>query len=678
MGNWLDDNFFCYSSEKYTDIRSHIYGFAIKEGMSYKNCEIPDGMDLGGAVGAYVQVSREKDGTLIRSDAIGSVPVYYFENGGDWAVSNSFWLLCDEVSKNHRLSLNVDYALNLANTSLSPLSLGTLAAEIKIAPVGGAKIRKVGKATRLEALETEDAFYTVPIDSYEALDIIDGWIDKWKEIIYSLFASDEKMEIDLSGGMDTRVSFALGLASGIDLNAANVTVKSNIPVGDKLYFLDDYLVASKIAKKYGFALNQKMRIDSEKISAEDNYNRFRHLYLCCHDQAIFPNIRYKEPLYSIGGQNGENLRHYKRNMDSWLGCTNMGNLRSAAKAMVNQADAYEAFKAKSASEVETMFRTYLSSWSRSHHGIERFLHAIGNKFQLAPLSDPELYKIDTSIYEESGLLMALMVERMFPDLLEIHLANGESFGEKTVSLAKKISGMKKKEEKLCTVRAIDTASLCGFSSFAASDNDADPISLLLEHFYDGDSKLRLYAKLGFVGQKLWEDAEKKYEEGKGLKFHAEEGISPIVAIMEMLKYEYAGNKWLDRDAYDASEMELIDKLHGRMPGSLAISRYQKKLELREKLKYGRRVAVYGAGKCGTNLVKELSDDVSHEVCAVYDRDYENLVICGGVPVLSPKTIDASKFDLIIVALENADVRQQVADMLRGLGIPAERIAEKFH
>lgn len=102
MKNVIEDNFFCYSCDDLDKIETHLYGYVIKDGKSYKNCKVDENMVFEDAIGAYIHVKRTQDSILFLADSLCSIPIYYFVQGEYWALSNSFWMLCDEVIRNIR------------------------------------------------------------------------------------------------------------------------------------------------------------------------------------------------------------------------------------------------------------------------------------------------------------------------------------------------------------------------------------------------------------------------------------------------------------------------------------------------------------------------------------------------------------------------------------------------
>lgn len=669
MKNVIEDNFFCYSCNDLDKIENHLYGYAIKDGKSYKNCKVDENIVFEDTIGVYIHVKRTGDSILFFADSLCSIPIYYFVREGYWALSNSFWMLCDEVIRKYPLSINEGYAIQLVNRILTPFSKNTLSKEIQAVPYGAyLRISLRGK-TELQIVRQTDSFYSIPLDSLETLAVIDNWVNKWKGIIRGLYQTKGvHIEFDLSGGFDSRMSFALALAAGINLNSDNVTVCSNFPSGKmgSLYFEDDYRVAMELGEKYGFELNKNACKVSE-ISSQSQYSLFKNVYLCNHDQAYFYKGQYDEPLFNIGGQHGENLRGYIDNMDIWLGAINRD--RAAALAMEDQMDLFDYLSSDNMQYA--MSKGYLYTWSKYHHGLERFWNMMFKKYQLAPCGDTVLYRIDWNQFGDKQLLLALILERSCPELLEVRLANGEVFKETTIQTAKKISKRKAMDVATGEYPELDVDALRINNNWNIPKNVkyrkcSAPNEMIELDFHNKEGRARLIGKFGVAGWNMWEEAARRYDSEN--EFHSEANLVPITAIMEMLKYEFNASRWFDKESYLAAENGIIQELSEKHPESAIISTYRDELAQQIKLFESRRIAIYGAGNNGRKWIKELQQDDRHEIVGVYDRNYKSIRVVNGIFVDSPEKIRNEMFDCIVVAIEDEDVKNGIKEMLIKRGV----------
>lgn len=87
---------------------------------------------------------------------------------------------------------------------------------------------------------------------------------------------------------------------------------------------------------------------------------------------------------------------------------------------------------------------------------------------------------------------------------------------------------------------------------------------------------------------------------------------------------------------------------------------------------GKKTVIYGAGKYGNRIYNEIKSIT--DIVAWVDRQYESIGMCGdGMIISSPETLSQLEFDIIIIAIKNTDMRQEVFDDLIKMGIPEELI-----
>ena len=79
--------------------------------------------------------------------------------------------------------------------------------------------------------------------------LIDRWISRWASTIRTIYDAGYQIKINLSGEFDSRISFALALAAGIDFSANNVHVYSKHLCKKDGSLKDDYIIASSIAEE---------------------------------------------------------------------------------------------------------------------------------------------------------------------------------------------------------------------------------------------------------------------------------------------------------------------------------------------------------------------------------------------------------------------------------------------
>ena len=163
-------------------------------------------------------------------------------------------------------------------------------------------INKNKKEISFERLDLEEE--TVNLDSEEGMAILDGWYEKWVNLMRLLKSKTNNIVAHLSGGFDSRVTSVIWLTSNINLD--EITIVSN---EDKL---NDLIVASKISKKFNFKLNKNtIRLKAIYFEELDTIlNISLYIKLGFNKEFYFKFNRYSEPGYEFGGYGGESIRGY--------------------------------------------------------------------------------------------------------------------------------------------------------------------------------------------------------------------------------------------------------------------------------------------------------------------------------------------------------------------------------
>ena len=203
--SFVKSNFFVISKDDdLSKVQSNIYGFQIKHGAE--------------KVGYFVKISCNIDWINISVDSYGMGIIFEYQNGDYWAISNSFYLLTDYVSKrNKTLTINEDYLQLFAkiNAITTVSYTETLFNEISVVPSN--RELRIFKETKGLVYKNFKENNHLVMGSSESLEYIDQWANKWIAIIQSLVISGSQINLQLSGGFDSRLILALVLASGIDL-----------------------------------------------------------------------------------------------------------------------------------------------------------------------------------------------------------------------------------------------------------------------------------------------------------------------------------------------------------------------------------------------------------------------------------------------------------------------------
>ena len=175
----------------------------------------------------------------------------YIGGGGDFALSNSFYMLVEHLKENYTLTLNKDYCNHILCDSLVSLSC-------QETPVR--EIELIDKDTNIiiynNTINYQQRDYkenSIKLDSEEGIKVLDQWFYRWTTLFRNLKLHTNMISVDLSGGFDSRMTFMLMAESGMDLNEIRVNSINNELKTHK----EDYRIASEIALHYGILISRK-------------------------------------------------------------------------------------------------------------------------------------------------------------------------------------------------------------------------------------------------------------------------------------------------------------------------------------------------------------------------------------------------------------------------------------
>lgn len=213
------------------------------------------------------------------TDNTGQELIFYYSCDKVWAVSNSFRKLAIFLRKKE-VELTVNYGalfpfavqhsssqgLMTNNTIINEISI--LGAE-QFLETCGDKLKVVERAEP----DSEKDF------SLLVTDFINKWASRLRSIVEKM--PEETIICDLTGGVDSRIIFALLLASGCDLK------KISFNCNEK--WEEDFQVAKIIAEKYGLSLNKSKRRPHYSINHSIKLENFLDSYLGVYHGAYFSN-----------------------------------------------------------------------------------------------------------------------------------------------------------------------------------------------------------------------------------------------------------------------------------------------------------------------------------------------------------------------------------------------------
>lgn len=530
----LEDQFFIIDSYNLDEIQDKLYGYSIQNNdfIQYENMQ--EELELS-KNGAYIYVKVDENNISLFQDFNGSYGLYIYRKENYFAVSNSFLLLAQHV-KNYPISLNKDYADAFLCVDLCSFAFSeTLINEISIIPRNcNVIINKKLKKIEYEKIDYNE--HSIYLNTKEGLTTLDNWYFRWVEFIRSIRLKSNNLHFDLSGGIDSRIVAALWLTANINLD--NIRINSA-----EKNFDEDFRIASEIADKFNFKLNQKLNIG--KIFYNDmnipiSYSAYLKLGL--HKQYYFLTFKYTENLYAFTGHNGESIRDYpNQTPEEYINkltkrCRRYSSdliepTKRLAKSELNKLA--EEYNIKDIYSTELPSRLYKEARNRHHAGkgvIETFF---SNRITIPPLSDYELHKLKLSTPDcnDKQLLMVLILVRYCPELLDIDIEGGREFNPETIEYAKKINLIKPFEPKsyeFIQGPEIDKTQI--------NDNE-ETISIKdIDDFYRRifySPKFR-HEYTNHFSKKLYEVTKHKLEHNKKFKFRDIYSALAILKIIEII------------------------------------------------------------------------------------------------------------------------------------------------
>jgi len=445
MGNFIEQNFFVIASDNFQNFSRRIYGYVIKDNTMYHNYIFPDRVPEFSEenMGYFTLINCEANKITISMDAMGYGLVYYFNNGEFWAASNSFYKLMTYLKTRVRLGFDREYGYLFAGIPhyATCTHIRSLVNEIKLLALNEQIV--IDKANNAMTVKKLQFSSIVKLGTPESLQIIDDWAHKWIRTIRELVESGQHVNVQLSGGFDSRFVMALVLASGIDMRKINIESSVNMK--------EDFAIASQIAEHYNFKLNsgvmagyKQHRMGLQSILDANVYARLGN------HKEILPYNHYtwfEKPIFMFGGYGC---------MRCWFQDSTDGFIRFCYRDCIDTetskktiAEVYEEtfdyidkrFDYSITRKSNFLNYTYNYGKGRYNYGTSIQILGAGNQFMCSPIADPVLIRIDP-IFEgndDYDILYSYVLYRFAPDLLNFPIDKNRCFKPESVAKAKKLS-----------------------------------------------------------------------------------------------------------------------------------------------------------------------------------------------------------------------------------------------
>lgn len=418
--------------------KSHLYGYALIGDRMIFNSPVEQDFKAGAddILCCCTILSINEDKIRIYVDEAGYGALYLYKNGNFWAFSNSYGYLVEKLKYlGMPLNLNSGFAAQFLTGLCTPFTSGeTLCQEISLLPVTSTV--EIDKNTGNHVIIDQEPLKPVSILSDEGITIVDAWINKWIGILHGLSNSGVPYSQDLSGGMDSRMTFALTQAADIDLNKITISCDCKPDA-------EDYIIASSIADIYKTQLNANLTRKFD-ISYTDTYNINKYTKKYLHVTPL-AGIAH-DNIFKITGYGGESrrgewditLKEYTRLKRK----NGIEQLYSQALSDVMTCGA-NALQMKIANEftdkAKLMDILYRISRSRWHFGSASFASTFINIFRISPLADSMLNRLHLDDTHDRNFFVAFLMDRLASKLLAIPYDRARQISSLTIDEAKKIN-----------------------------------------------------------------------------------------------------------------------------------------------------------------------------------------------------------------------------------------------
>ena len=440
VSDYIDSNFFIIDSDNLEKVNSELYGYSIYNNNVIYNENLTDEMELNGD-GSYIRILRNNNKIQISQDYNGSYGLYVYSFKEKFIISNSFLKLIEYIKDKFPISINYDVALSFIPAELCAIEYRqTMINEIESIPTNF--ILNINISTK--TLSYEKINYnenTISIDSLEGIELLDYWFYKWIGIIRNLKKTTNNIQVDLTGGFDSRIIFTLFLNSNINMNRISV-YSINTEIHE-----EDYEISSMIADKFNFKLNKRLKKEFIYINPEDSMDLMNNIKLGYHKQYHFPIQISKNPVYLFGGLGGESLREYwnitpKEHTEKYMdyaGKVAKEFIEPTKKVLDKSFKLLQSdFNLENETSKQLTELLYKEVRSKNHFGKNSIMYYLTNQIRLSPLLDSNLYKLKKEENDEN-LLFALIFIRYCPDLLDVKFDKGKKFNAETIKHAQKIN-----------------------------------------------------------------------------------------------------------------------------------------------------------------------------------------------------------------------------------------------
>lgn len=334
----------------------------------------------------FFQINSE--GCKARTDYLGQEIIFYFFDGKNWAVSNSFIVLASYLY-DQGVSMNVNYeTINLwsipASVTQGLVSNETFIKEIQVLPADiilSFVPNGMGWSIRKDRDNGAVIADTTSSNDYEQLLI--NFASKMASRSRALLESyGDRAKVDITGGLDSRLVLGVLAASGYPLDRLNFHSNRQ--------YIDDYVAAEGLAKALGFKINNKY-IETARASSETAYELWKAGCVGVYSPVYSPLGKEMQTSLHFHGACGECFRDYYKISPVEL-CHQVDKIapnREASLAFSRQLGKSMDAMGFDFYSKDGMNAHYLNFRSRSHFGRSAYKNL--SHVLVTPLASPDLF-----------------------------------------------------------------------------------------------------------------------------------------------------------------------------------------------------------------------------------------------------------------------------------------------
>lgn len=381
----------------------------------------------GGHDGCYISCWRHAGALEVTTDYSGYKKIFYYWSQDYWVVSDSFVAIVASLRENG-VRIRPRYA-SLASAGYGGMAMSqvmshyTAVEGVKIAPLHR-RLRISDRGVELDAqgATSEGRHEGEPASSYRELlqRHVSAWVARFQ---YFLATPGLQLSFDLTGGLDSRVNFAMFLAAKERLEPNRIVSVPRINCGVTSDGRD-LEVAEAVTSHFDVELNGPRTKPRRRLNGEQRFQRWREVCLGTYYPIYFPSAEMTpDEIFLGGGAAGNQRPVYERHLRE-------ASVDRFVQAHVNRVET-EIFRPELTADLQEFFSSLPSNRSDTQKLIEHYRFFRGRmhsgrsaqyRVQFTPFGSSSLDAAYSALNEERVQTVQLnydMMASLAPDLLEI-------------------------------------------------------------------------------------------------------------------------------------------------------------------------------------------------------------------------------------------------------------------